>query len=75
MLISNRVLLVVRIMLKDPGFVAQESFYSDELDESSVLGIQTHNEVVYLFIVVYFNLQKDINTVTCHFCKKLEVTG
>ncbi|XVE79590.1 hypothetical protein DITRI_Ditri14bG0070900 [Diplodiscus trichospermus] len=33
-----------RIMLKDPGFVAQGSNYSDELDESSVLGIQMHNE-------------------------------
>ncbi|XP_022731569.1 palmitoyltransferase Hip14-like isoform X2 [Durio zibethinus] len=33
-----------RIMLKDPGYVAHESFSSDELDESSVLGVQTHNE-------------------------------
>ncbi|XVF05519.1 hypothetical protein REPUB_Repub05bG0179100 [Reevesia pubescens] len=35
---------VCRIMLKDPGFVAHESFCSDELDESSVLGVQIYNE-------------------------------
>ncbi|XVF68745.1 hypothetical protein PTKIN_Ptkin11bG0026200 [Pterospermum kingtungense] len=38
------ILGLCRIMLKDPGFVEQESFYSDGLDGSSVLGIQTHNE-------------------------------
>ncbi|XWS53133.1 hypothetical protein CRYUN_Cryun11dG0131700 [Craigia yunnanensis] len=38
------ILGLCRIMLKDPGFVAQESFCSDELVESSVLGVQTHNE-------------------------------
>ncbi|XWS28845.1 hypothetical protein CRYUN_Cryun25bG0106600 [Craigia yunnanensis] len=42
------------IMLKDPGFVAQESFYSDELDESSVLGIQTHNEGSLLQMTVRY---------------------
>ncbi|XVE52857.1 hypothetical protein DITRI_Ditri02bG0158000 [Diplodiscus trichospermus] len=31
-------------MIKDPGFVAQESFYSNELDESSIHGVQTHDE-------------------------------
>nr|KJB20100.1 hypothetical protein B456_003G133000 [Gossypium raimondii]KJB20102.1 hypothetical protein B456_003G133000 [Gossypium raimondii] len=33
-----------RIMLKDPGFVVCESFSLDELNENSVLGVQTHNE-------------------------------
>ncbi|XVF20710.1 hypothetical protein REPUB_Repub12eG0026100 [Reevesia pubescens] len=34
-----------RIMVKDPSFVAQESFCLDVLDESSVLGVQeTYNE-------------------------------
>ncbi|KAK6234846.1 hypothetical protein SCA6_010183 [Theobroma cacao] len=33
-----------RIMVKDPGFVAQESVCLDKLDESSVLGVQTNNE-------------------------------
>ncbi|GMI97096.1 hypothetical protein HRI_003378900 [Hibiscus trionum] len=33
-----------RIMLKDPGFVAHESFCSDELDENLGFGVQTHNE-------------------------------
>ncbi|XP_039026365.1 probable protein S-acyltransferase 12 [Hibiscus syriacus] len=33
-----------RIMLKDPGFVAQESFCMDELDGNSVLGVRTHAE-------------------------------
>ncbi|OMO91261.1 Zinc finger, DHHC-type, palmitoyltransferase [Corchorus olitorius] len=33
-----------RIMIKDPGFVAHESFCLDALDEGSVLGVQTQNE-------------------------------
>ncbi|OMO67743.1 Zinc finger, DHHC-type, palmitoyltransferase [Corchorus capsularis] len=34
----------LRIMIKDPGFVAHESFCSDALDEGSVLRVQTQNE-------------------------------
>ncbi|GMI97098.1 hypothetical protein HRI_003379000 [Hibiscus trionum] len=44
---GEMIMLVIglcRIMLKDPGFVAHESFCSDELDENSGFGVQTHNE-------------------------------
>ncbi|KAG8496360.1 hypothetical protein CXB51_007599 [Gossypium anomalum] len=35
---------IIWIMLKDPGFMVRESFSLDELNENSVLGVQTHNE-------------------------------
>ncbi|KAK8596356.1 hypothetical protein V6N12_064851 [Hibiscus sabdariffa] len=44
---GEMILLIIglcRIMLKDPGFVAHESFCLDELDENSAFGVQTHNE-------------------------------
>ncbi|KAK8598471.1 hypothetical protein V6N13_094440 [Hibiscus sabdariffa] len=44
---GEMILLIIglcRIMLKDPGFVAHESFCLDELDENSAFAVQTHNE-------------------------------